>query len=76
MFYQILKLFSPNLAPTDSLSGGEFFAVLRLVVHAEKGKEVDRSLAFVQGMCDLSDICGHIIDTFVYSPDRPVFESR
>ncbi|KAF8810918.1 hypothetical protein BYT27DRAFT_7185239 [Phlegmacium glaucopus] len=45
---KILKLFSPNLSSTDSLSGGEFFAVLRLVVHAENGKEVDRSLAFVQ----------------------------
>ncbi|KAE9385747.1 hypothetical protein BT96DRAFT_1026498 [Gymnopus androsaceus JB14] len=30
------------------LSGGQFFAVLRLVVHAESGKEVDRTLAFVQ----------------------------
>lgn len=32
------------------LSGGQFFAALRLVVHAESGKQVDRSLAFVQGM--------------------------
>ncbi|KAF8879439.1 hypothetical protein CPB84DRAFT_1965961 [Gymnopilus junonius] len=30
------------------LLGSEFFAALRLVIHAENGKEVDRSLAFVQ----------------------------
>ncbi|KJA17105.1 hypothetical protein HYPSUDRAFT_90920 [Hypholoma sublateritium FD-334 SS-4] len=44
----ILRLFSPTLGPTDTISGSEFFAVLRLVVHAESGKDVDRSLAFVQ----------------------------
>ncbi|KAF8870434.1 hypothetical protein CPB84DRAFT_1855571 [Gymnopilus junonius] len=44
----ILKLFSPALAHGDTISGAEFFAALRLVVHAESGKEVDRSLAFVQ----------------------------
>lgn len=46
---QILKFFSPTLAQTDYLSGGQFFAALRLVVHAESGKNVDRALAFVQG---------------------------
>ncbi|KAE9409290.1 hypothetical protein BT96DRAFT_1012867 [Gymnopus androsaceus JB14] len=44
----ILRFFSPNLSQTDMLSGGQFFAALRLVVHAESGKEVDRTLAFVQ----------------------------
>lgn len=44
--YQILRFFSP----TDMLSGGQFFAAIRLVVHAESGREVDRTLAFVQGM--------------------------
>ncbi|CAA7263499.1 unnamed protein product [Cyclocybe aegerita] len=44
----ILRLFAPNLAQADTISGAEFFAVLRLVLHAESGKEVDRSLAFVQ----------------------------
>jgi hypothetical protein len=34
----------------DTLSGGEFFAAIRLVIHAEHGKEVDRALAFVQGV--------------------------
>jgi len=33
----------------DTLSGGEFFAAIRLVIHAEHGKEVERALAFVQG---------------------------
>ncbi|KAF9476853.1 hypothetical protein BDN70DRAFT_881906 [Pholiota conissans] len=44
----ILRFFSPDLAQKDTLSGSEFFAVLRLVIHAENGREVDRSLAFVQ----------------------------
>jgi hypothetical protein len=47
---QVLKLFSPNLSPADTLSGGEFFAVLRLVMHAQSGKSVDRTLVFVQGI--------------------------
>ena len=34
----------------DTLSGGEFFAAIRLVIHAEHEKEVDRALAFVQGV--------------------------
>jgi hypothetical protein len=33
----------------DTLSGGQFFAALRLVVHVDSGKDVDRGLAFVQG---------------------------
>ncbi|PFH45493.1 hypothetical protein AMATHDRAFT_88789 [Amanita thiersii Skay4041] len=44
----ILKLFSPLLSQTDVLSGGQFFAALRLVVHIESGQKLDRSLAFVQ----------------------------
>ncbi|KAJ3750982.1 hypothetical protein DFH05DRAFT_1519142 [Lentinula detonsa] len=44
----ILRFFSPNLSQTDMLSGGQFFAALRLVVHVESGKDVDRALAFVQ----------------------------
>ncbi|KAL0581665.1 hypothetical protein V5O48_000366 [Marasmius crinis-equi] len=44
----ILRFFSPSLSSTDNLSGGQFFAAQRLIVHAESGKEVDRSLAFVQ----------------------------
>jgi hypothetical protein len=34
----------------DTLSGGEFFAAIRLVIHAEHGKEVDGALTFVQGV--------------------------
>ncbi|KIK76917.1 hypothetical protein PAXRUDRAFT_835178 [Paxillus rubicundulus Ve08.2h10] len=44
----VLKLFYPNMLLSDSLTGGQFFAALRLVVHAESGKGVDRTLAFVQ----------------------------
>ncbi|KAG1808155.1 hypothetical protein EV424DRAFT_1646874 [Suillus variegatus] len=45
---KILKLFYPNLLHTDCLTGGQFFAALRLVLHAVSGKRVDRTLAFVQ----------------------------
>ncbi|KAJ7081172.1 hypothetical protein B0H15DRAFT_996309 [Mycena belliarum] len=41
---QILRLF----APASTLGGGAFFAVLRLVLHAQAGHGVERSLAFVQ----------------------------
>ncbi|KAF8872275.1 hypothetical protein BD779DRAFT_349213 [Infundibulicybe gibba] len=45
---QILRMFSPNLAPEDTMTGGQFFAALRMVVHVEAGREVDRGFAFVQ----------------------------
>ena len=37
------------MLPSDTLTGGQFFAALRLVIHARSGKGVDRALAFVQG---------------------------
>ncbi|KIK78493.1 hypothetical protein PAXRUDRAFT_16843 [Paxillus rubicundulus Ve08.2h10] len=37
----ILQLFYPNMLLSDSLTGGQFFATLRLVVHAESGKGVE-----------------------------------
>ncbi|TFK45279.1 hypothetical protein OE88DRAFT_1669468 [Heliocybe sulcata] len=45
----ILKFFHANITPGDGLTGGQFFAVLRLVTHARNGKSLDRSLVFVQG---------------------------
>ncbi|OSX63792.1 hypothetical protein POSPLADRAFT_1055874 [Postia placenta MAD-698-R-SB12] len=50
----ILRLFCPALAPADLLTGGQFFAVLRLVHHALAGKDVDSALVFVQAHPDLS----------------------
>ncbi|KAH7925060.1 hypothetical protein BV22DRAFT_1119794 [Leucogyrophana mollusca] len=44
----ILKFFSPNMLHSDCLTGGQFFAALRLVIHAQGGKGVDRTLVFVQ----------------------------
>ncbi|KAJ7853667.1 hypothetical protein B0H14DRAFT_3865728 [Mycena olivaceomarginata] len=41
---RILALFPSK----DVMNGAEFFAALRLVLHVEAGKEVDRALAFVQ----------------------------
>ncbi|KAJ7773681.1 hypothetical protein DFH07DRAFT_937394 [Mycena maculata] len=43
---KILALFPSK----DAIHGGEFFAALRLVLHVESGKDVDRALAFVQGL--------------------------
>ena len=45
----VLKLFCPNLAPADTMSGGQFFAAMRLVTHLRHGKLLDGSLVFVQG---------------------------
>ncbi|GJE98839.1 hypothetical protein PsYK624_150760 [Phanerochaete sordida] len=45
----VLKLFTPNIAPADTLSGGQFFAALRLVTHIRHGRPLDGSLVFVQG---------------------------
>ena len=54
----VLKLFCPNLGVTDVLSGGQFFAALRLITHVRHGKPVDGSLVFVQGECHLSYSAG------------------
>ncbi|KAG6820395.1 hypothetical protein H0H93_001165 [Arthromyces matolae] len=45
---EILRFFAPALSSNDVLTGGQFFAALRLVVHAEQGKDLDRNLGFVQ----------------------------
>lgn len=50
----VLKLFCPNLGVTDTLSGGQFFAALRLVTHLRHGKPLDGGLVFVQGVYLLS----------------------
>ncbi|THH26632.1 hypothetical protein EUX98_g7558 [Antrodiella citrinella] len=46
----ILRTISPN---NEALSGGQFFAVMRLITHVAAGKEVDGGLVFVQ--CHPSD---------------------
>ncbi|GJE98843.1 hypothetical protein PsYK624_150800 [Phanerochaete sordida] len=48
----VLKLFTPNIAPADTLSGGQFFAALRLVTHIRHGRPLDGSLVFVQAHPD------------------------
>ncbi|KDQ07175.1 hypothetical protein BOTBODRAFT_615393 [Botryobasidium botryosum FD-172 SS1] len=44
----ILKCFHPTLGSKDTLSSSQFFAALRLVAHAQAGREIDKSLVFVQ----------------------------
>jgi hypothetical protein len=50
LLFQILRYFSQGMGQFETISGGQFFAALRLVVHVESGRDVDRGLAFVQGM--------------------------
>ena len=45
----VLKLFCPNMTVTDVLTGGQFFAALRLVTHVRHGRALDGNLVFVQG---------------------------
>ncbi|EJD51607.1 hypothetical protein AURDEDRAFT_111720 [Auricularia subglabra TFB-10046 SS5] len=45
---QILRYFSPTLGPADTLSAGQFFAAMRLVLYAQRGADPERSLVFVQ----------------------------
>ena len=49
----VLKLFCPSLGVTDVLSGGQFFAALRLITHLRHGQPLDGSLVFVQGMLEV-----------------------
>lgn len=44
----IIRYFSPTIQKTDTLCGGEFFAAIRLVIHAFEGKHINRDLVFVQ----------------------------
>ncbi|KAI0318367.1 hypothetical protein OF83DRAFT_30818 [Amylostereum chailletii] len=44
---QILQLFAP-LASDSTLTGNQFFALLRIVLHVRKGATLDRSMVFVQ----------------------------
>ncbi|KII91426.1 hypothetical protein PLICRDRAFT_508026 [Plicaturopsis crispa FD-325 SS-3] len=70
----ILKYFHPNLGQTDCLTGGQFFAALRLVLHAEQGKGVDKGLAFVQGVCLLLERLWRQIEDGAHpesGPSRP-----
>ena len=45
----MLVRFNLNLGQWVTLTGGQFFAAFRLVVHTQEGEGVDRGLAFVQG---------------------------
>ncbi|KAL4252710.1 hypothetical protein ABKN59_004083 [Abortiporus biennis] len=49
----ILKTILPNHSHSDVLTGGQFFAVMRLIMHVSDGKPVDSSLVFVQAYPDM-----------------------
>ncbi|KAH9955826.1 hypothetical protein BC827DRAFT_1234953 [Russula dissimulans] len=45
---QTLLLFSPSLGQDTTINRGQFFAILRLVLHVRNGAEFDRNLVFKQ----------------------------
>ncbi|KAI0302908.1 hypothetical protein B0F90DRAFT_1816471 [Multifurca ochricompacta] len=50
---EILRLFTPNPGQESILTRGQFFAVLRLVLHVRRGAELNRNLVFKQGSCSI-----------------------
>ena len=48
---QALRLFAPDGGKDAVLSGGQFFALLRVIMHMREGQKLDRKLAFDQGEC-------------------------
>ncbi|KAF8991358.1 hypothetical protein BDQ17DRAFT_308032 [Cyathus striatus] len=44
----ILHFFAPDMRAGDTLSGGQHLAALRVVVHADAGRDIHRGLAFIQ----------------------------
>ena len=72
----IIRYLSPTIQKTDTLCGGEFFAAIRLVIHAFQGRHIDRDLVFVQGksqrLSDQSVLCL----TFILSQPNGVGSSR
>lgn len=53
----ILRIISPNHSNDDALTGGQFFAVMRLIMHSRAGKSVDSALVFIQGTSPSSMPC-------------------
>ncbi|KAF8891465.1 hypothetical protein CPB84DRAFT_1784176 [Gymnopilus junonius] len=47
---EVLAMFSPQLDIGDTISASQFIAALRIVIHAERGKKVDRSLAYIAAL--------------------------
>ncbi|KAE9392328.1 hypothetical protein BT96DRAFT_1023651 [Gymnopus androsaceus JB14] len=45
---EVFQLLDPALNPTDTITGAQFFAVLRLVIHVENGSTVNSLLVFEQ----------------------------
>lgn len=48
MHTQILHLFTPHVQK-ECISGGQFLAALRLLMHARAGLDVNEGLVFIQG---------------------------
>ncbi|KAF8991016.1 hypothetical protein BDQ17DRAFT_1371238 [Cyathus striatus] len=46
----IFKYFAPNMKTSDTLTSGQLFAALRMVMHVNTGKRVHRGLAFIQAL--------------------------
>lgn len=63
---QILLLFIDTFGPADVISGGQFLAALRLLVHAQNGGDILESNVFAQSK--YSSICSHL--SFIIEPNH------
>jgi hypothetical protein len=61
-------LFHSNPSQGNVLTGGQFFAVLRLVVHLDNGKPLDDSLAFIQGTSNVPRAINNVFVRGTISP--------
>lgn len=64
---QILHLFTPHVQK-ECISGGQFLAALRLLMHARAGLDVNEGLVFIQGGLPSSSFFCRSIYLFVYLP--------
>lgn len=63
---QILLLFTSTFGPADVISGGQFLAALRLLVHVQNGGDILESNVFAQSK--YSSICSHL--SFIIEPNH------
>jgi len=68
---QVMQLFTPSPSQEPVLTGGQFFALLRLVLHVRNGAKVDRNLVFVQGEYFSYD-CLSVLLFWIWSFSLPV----
>ncbi|KAF8524112.1 hypothetical protein BU17DRAFT_85205 [Hysterangium stoloniferum] len=68
---QILKNFAPELGPQDVLTGGQFFAVMRVVCHAQYGAASSLSATFAANPEPFSPTSGKVANSSHISNTNP-----